>query len=408
MAEDYSSAITIEEIGPGGRSVVLTGSALPIAESATWGQSQKVVTKWFPGNGTDAVQQVLGARLAPGSYSGHWSRQLLGRSPVRYADGTGSEIQVVEPYALREIFEDLAARGRLIRMTFEVETTTARLGGPPVEDSMRVVREGRISGFVARVQSHAEISWDLTVEWKGKGPASTRIAPVRDDSDLARAVNAYLRASDTYTSAIQGALRNPLKATPTVLTLGRAQALLDTPGRVVDRVQAVVRSNVNAMRDATTIGFRAATLPLAIYAGAVSLVKSTASECARGADDIVNTPSETFSRDDDVASQARAYVIAMNEAAAMERLGETSTDTARAIEPRLATYDNRGANGGSSVARIRGMHVAKAGETLSAISLRWYGTIDRDLDIARANKLPWDTVTVPAGTPLVIPVVGGA
>jgi nucleoid-associated protein YgaU len=48
--------------------------------------------------------------------------------------------------------------------------------------------------------------------------------------------------------------------------------------------------------------------------------------------------------------------------------------------------------------------VVKQGDTMSAIALKWYGDTSLGIEICKANKLPWHTVT-PGKSTLVIPAI---
>ena len=393
----YAAAMTIEELNPGGLRIRLQGSALPLITGATWTTAQKVVTKWLPGNGVDAVQQSLGARVMPSQFSGSWHSTLLNRSPVVVLDGaTGAETALVTPYRVREVFEGVLKRGSLLRVIFEVTGSTIRAGSSsPRPEDMRIVRVGRMSSFSTPIQRHSDIDWTMDFDWKGTGGEIARVDQSNDEADIARAVNTLLRATDTYVDAIAGAVRNPLTGYSSPVTIGRLQTLVAAPSKAVDRFKRALVQNSNSLKDATKLATDVARglTPRSLRSAAKQLSREIVFDSAESIRDVARIPFESRSTQDDLAAQIRAHVIAEREANAIEALGRIAQDTDQTI----------GGNPGSR--GTLGVHVVRAGQTMITISVIWYKSADYAGEICRANRLPWGIVAPPVGTALVIPVV---
>src|SRR5208283_5301007 len=93
---------------------------------------------WYPGNGDEATQQVLGPQELPSRWNGEWNRTRLGRQPALYSDETGSQITMVDPTDLRDVIESITRAGRRLRVVWGVTSDT---GDPSATGTL--TREGR-------------------------------------------------------------------------------------------------------------------------------------------------------------------------------------------------------------------------------------------------------------------------
>src|SRR3954466_4299054 len=134
-----SSSLTIEELTGERRKLELRGPGLPL-KGAGWEGSQNVKTTWYPGNGIEATQQVLGPKEEPSEWEGEWNRTRLGRTPCLFTDGAGTPTKVTAPSFLIDLMDDIRIRGTKLRVTW---TVVDESGTPRASK----VREGRLEKF---------------------------------------------------------------------------------------------------------------------------------------------------------------------------------------------------------------------------------------------------------------------
>src|ERR1700722_1773414 len=114
------SVITIAETsGTQARRVSLIGSALP-DWGASWKTSQKVVTDWYPGNGTTATQQVLGPREMPSTWEGQWRRNMMVRAPSSFGSAAQTDQPCATPATLRDFLDLVFFQGARLQVTWTV------------------------------------------------------------------------------------------------------------------------------------------------------------------------------------------------------------------------------------------------------------------------------------------------
>jgi hypothetical protein len=161
------SSISIEELEPttpGGRprKLILVGPALPLQGGIDWAGDTKLVTTWYPGNGVEASQQVLGAVEMPSQWSGEWRRAMMGRAPTTYYDETGTRRGIIDPMDLWSVLDDFRISAARLRVTWSIrgrELVGTREVGSDRPVDFQVVREGRLKMLKVQPLTETEIPW---------------------------------------------------------------------------------------------------------------------------------------------------------------------------------------------------------------------------------------------------------
>lgn len=389
------------------RSVELRGGGLPMWGSA-WEGDSDVVTTWYPGNGIEATQQVLGPKEMPSTWTGQWNLNVLAGEPCVYTDESNVDSYVSSPQFLMELFDDLRIRGRRLRVSFIAQSAVAAGTG-------RIVREGRLKRFKTSVQDLALLDWEVEFHWLGRGGTSQKVTQTRDD-----ALPSNVAALAVAAQAMQDAISVAQSTNPKVLnsatkfTLGQIEAFAAAPGKLAEGLQ---RSVSHVLSQAQQLGNALTTLknsPYAVANSAVGIASQTVEVANQFQDQISRTPPELYSTRNGVSDIARSFNhfgSLGDSAIEMARAAQALEDKARAQASAQARAGTRAqasvkvTTSGGAAFDIIAVHVTKSGETSESLSLKYYLTPDHALDILKANRLPWYAVIFKPGTPLVIPAL---
>lgn len=419
----YGSTLTVEELtAPRGadglrpRRLTLVGSALPF-QGARWGGENALTTTWYPGNGEEATQQILGPREAPSSWEGVWRRTLLGRAPVPYWDERGLYNTLVQPDVLRDVFESILRGGARLRVTWTVAGAVA--DGDPRYSTLRnvqkqIVREGRAKSWAFPHDRHTDIEWSVEFHWVSRGRSVASVASGRDETDplqLAAALESNLNATraelDTRQRTLPGASD---KAVPRV-TLGQFEQLAKAPSTLARVYARKLTQLTSSFKQAGQIVNTFARQPFEVANVAVDTAHNAVSVANEFVDQMGRLPLEAQ------ATKARAAAL-VRAAQGFGRQTETAVLAARRwrdaqakLERAAVRFASRGPGGqphaqaskGHVRAQVLAVHVVRDGETPTRLSMRYYGTPDRAADILRANRLPLSLARLPRGRVLFIP-----
>lgn len=411
----YSSTITIEELtgtaqgGP--RRVILRGPSMPFM-GAEWSAGNNVVTTFYPGNPVGS-QQMLGPREMPSAWQGEWNRTLLGKSPVIYRDETESDFLITRPDLVWDVLEDIFRKGALLRVTWS--THGAEMVGD-FDKTLRVinsdrVRDGRAKEWKFQPDRHTDIKWSITFDWLGRGGEQLRAADVREDSDLAADANGLENsiALTRFLSEMRAKSLVPdVRLSASHITLGQLEALADAPNQLVLGVTRDLTAAVNQVKRVVDLGKKIGNIPDQIRNTITDFSRNTEAIAKKFDDSATRFPCELASKDKRVGPVMRGHVY-------MQRMSEQTRVNARlarniidknkrfvadvAGQGKLVAKDTSASRAGEVVAT----YVSKEGDTPQLVSMRFYGTPDRAIDILQMNRLPWHTPTFRRGTVLIIP-----
>jgi hypothetical protein len=413
------STITIEEVetsipGKKPRKVLLAGGGLPKKGAIDWTSDLRVITSWFPGNGIDATQQVLGPTDPPSSWAGEWNRTRLGRTPCFYTDENGASRTVIDPIALWNIIEDIQRAGARLRVTWSVrgrELVGLRRSGVDRPVEVSVVREGRLKVMKLTPVMHTDIPWTMEWHWASRGPRQARVAQVQKDEDLSAATSALSTAiialDDTNPELTEA---EGLKPTPKKLTLGQLESVANLPLSLVKSMQSKLRYNLGQFQRAGLIAKKIQATPFAIENSVIDFARDSVTTSARFVDTMSRVPYEKTAKKTKIADLNRSWNYF---SAVLDRV-EGAARSASELEQKMRRTIVAGANRGSLSIRdsastragdIIAIHIAKAGDTPERVSQKYYNTPDQSESLLRANRLPLHTPFFRSGLILIIPVL---
>ncbi len=408
-----SSSITIETVGASRRVVELKGPALPHAPAA-WKGRFALATTWYQGM-PEATQQMLGPQEVPSEWEGSWHRTLMGKHPSGYTDENGLDFQITTPFFMMTVLEDIFRTGALLKVTWTTQPSRSGskiLGVRSTEagKSYSIVRFGRASTWEFPVDRVDDIGWKITFDWKGRGGSEVKVASTRqgDPSASVSALDASINdAADVLTTPSFATVNLSVLKSASQLTLGKLEALANAPLKLV---QGATRSLQKIQSDVSRVVGVANTLrtmPFAVTNALLASARNTVAVVNQTRDQFSRMPPEAYTTKRDLASLTRSAAYLGTAIDKQRVVARRAND----MEAQLNAPAYRVPGGGmNDQTRSRtthedllGVHVVKAGETPQSVSLKWYGASGHALDILKANKLPWNQVTLNPGTVLIIP-----
>jgi hypothetical protein len=393
----YSSKISITELnGDQLRTVVLQGASLPLM-GTDWAGEQKVSTTWYPGNGDEATQQVLGPREVPSHWHGNWKRTLMGRTDSvaqsgALSTGFGVLSNINQPWVLRDLLEDIFRAGTRLGVTWSVSSGGSSLAPevsefsfPPVdfEDiDTKIYREGRARTWKFAHDRAQDIRWEVEFDWLGRGRSQQKVTATRDDSASA-AVDALGSATDALSSLI-------------VPPLDPFSSFLRS-----------IQRSVSALKGLVDTAKKFETVPLDIAGQIIDTARDVTAVCNQTIDSFGQQPPELSALKRKATDIGRAIEHFGQVSSASSLVSRSAATVVQKIGPRLAVSSLTGRLSPQDVNAVQSdvlaVYVTRFGDTPMRVSNQFYGTPDHSVDILRANRLPWYQPTLPAGQVLIIP-----
>jgi hypothetical protein len=418
----YGSTMTIEELTPPAagktpRRVVLTGSGLP-KRGADWAVEQVVITTWYPGNGDEGTQQVLGPKETPSSWEGVWRRTMLGTTPVQFRDVTGQELQLVDPMTIREVFEDICRQGQRLRVTWTVSGVTL-LGtysnGRKRDEEFKILREGRLKTFSAPIDRHTDINWKMEFDWVSRGKKQEKVARPTDDQDQAYIANSMISAQQATLKTITEKFGILGKGAQSA-TIGDFVDLVEAPAKIVQNQLAAftdsLNSNIQQVQEVSTL---AKTLnesnPLTVTNSLIAFGRGTVKTAKAFGDSVGRVPVELMTTKpgsvSSVLTKGRVFYAISDDSDNEKRAGVALQASIRAQTMNVANRAEVAYEDSRSTKQndILAVFVAREGDTPEMVSIRFYKVPDRAQDILRVNRLSWYTPKFAGGQILVIPAL---
>lgn len=399
MATADVSTLTIRELTGLKREVVLRGPSLPF-QGAPWGGQLRVVTTWYPGNAMEATQHVLGPMEKSSSWEGVWRTTQMFRTPVFYSEGGGSPSQLVRPFTLMDILEDVFRQGQRLSVEWQNKT-------PGDTEQRRIVREGRCVDWEFKPDRSDDIYWSIEFDWASRGARQQKVLNRRTENLQASMQSVYQAAAEagaalSTLSLVSSNKKLPLSADQ--FSLGDLENLLNYP---TDLMQSFSRKALYLESQFQKIGDmvdKVRRIPSAIANQALDVATNAINIANQFADQMSRRPPEA-----NLASQKTASLVqAVN--ATSELYAAFGTMRDRAAEVRKQVLEAKDDQGDILAVHITRGAVTyevdgetKSGEALTAISQIYYSTVDHAADIAKANGLPLNQGFVERGTVLIIP-----
>jgi DNA-binding CsgD family transcriptional regulator len=433
------SVITIAETsGTQARRVSLIGSALP-DWGASWKTSQKVVTDWYPGNGTTATQQVLGPREMPSTWGGQWRRNMMVRAPSLMGSAESSDQPVATPATLRDFLDLMFFQGARLQVTWTVDKEEVDpVSGDVAAYQFQLVRTGRATEWDFPHDDIDDIHWSIKFDWDGRGgqqqiAASTRDADV---STLGSAVIGGINDTMTLTSPtaaffstgiglsgslggsfgfgiVGGGSGNPagIGFGATAATLGRLETVSPALLTSVATLNANLLQIQNRYQQASVLANKLQTTPIMQTQNVVAMCTTTIVAANNFRQALSAVP---FELDVQVGSsladmlRAAKYVADLMLSAAA--LANVAQDTRTKALPRISSNPGGGRVSGQQTAAMTAagliaVYTARAGDTPQWIARKFYGSAEQALFLMRANHLPWGIPSFVGGDVLIIPAL---
>ncbi len=397
MADTPGSIVTIEEITGQLRVLELRGPALP-KRGASYEGEQRLVTTWYPGNPFEATQQVMGDSLAPSDWEGIWTTtRMVGTPSLFYETQGGAPLVITRASTMRDIVEDIAGAGALLRVTWATG------------DGRRVLRLGRISTYKFPHDRMDDIGWRVTFVWTSRGTGQARVLSVRNED-----VDASLRDLAGTLNDLQGQLQaaaivasNPrLPGSASDFTLGDLEALAEEPKLFTASLLRVTTSFSNRVGRLGVLVEDVVQTPDELRGQVLDTVHQISGTMARTQAELGRTaPERLTTRPGHASSLAQAVLFFGRVARLSGRVAGSSGNAEQVVRKRqLAASSRTDRLDKAGVQDAVKTYRSKAGDTFASISIKFYGLPDGAATIARANHFPGYQVAPGPGVVLLIPI----
>jgi hypothetical protein len=432
------SVITIAEIsGNQGRRVSLIGPSLP-SWGASWKTTQKVVTDWYPGNGTTATQQVLGPREMPSTWEGQWRRNMMLRAPSTFGSAAQTDQLVATPATLRDFLDLVFFQGARLQVTWTVTKEEIDSQGNVSAYQFQTIRTGRATEWDFPHDDIDDIHWSIKFDWDGRGgtqqvAASTRdtdvatlgsavVSGITDAMTLTQTTSAFFSVSVGLSQSqggsfgfgvVSGGSGNPagIPLAATATTLGRLETVSPKLLAAVATFNQNLLQIQNRYNQATAIANKLSTTPIAQSQNVVAMCTTTIVTCSNFRQALDAVP---FELDVQAGSSLADMIRAAKFVADLLTQAQTLEDTAQATRtkalPRISSNPGGGIVSGQqtnamTAAGLIAVYTTKAGDTPQEIARQYYGSAEQALFLLRANHLPWGLATFVGGDVLLVPAL---
>lgn len=406
------SELVIRELAGQKRAIRLRGAALPKQGAAQWGGKQRLVTTWYPGNGSQATQQVLGPVESQTVLSGVWNTTRLYRLPALFEPTPGSHLPVAFADGLREIVEDFLRGGTLLQVLW-INAEAATFGGRSIQ------RIGRASDWNFNYQRMDDMEWSITFEWTGRGLGQQKVTQFRDDATSSTNI-ALLQAiiqsvgEATDKTKIQLSKRT-IPNSANKFSLEQLGQILDAPGKLMkDFTQSMNRLS-NRVKTLGDLINKAKGLPYELATQVIDACTTAVVSANHFRDAITRTPPEKYTTQASLAALTRAAAYTKGGIDAADQVASSMYAQQAAIRARVDVRRTSGPNGKALPPRantpsvLNGQklqvqtYLVRKGDTLASISQKFYGVVEGAYGIAFSNGLSLKTIAPPTGKVLIIP-----
>jgi len=380
---------------------------------ADWSGDGRILTTWYPGNGTEASQQNLGPQDMPSAWSGEWNRTRMGRAPSYYFDEYGAMSLVVDPHVLWGNLDAIRIAGARLRVTWSVRgrsvTGSPKTGSDSPVD-FNLVREGRIKVLKISPDRLTDMKWNMELHWMSRGGTQDKISNVRRDDDISKAVTAVSSSigalNDLLAIRTQAIIDSKL-ASVTTLSLGQLEAMANAPLKAVNAALSKLRYNLGQLNRVASLAKKLATTPAAVANSVLDFARDTQAVANDFVDSMGRTPIELQTNKQKVADLVRASKYFGNITDGMNDTAKQSSDLDIRMRQALVAGANRGSlavkDASTKQNDIMAVYVCKTGDTPQRVSLKYYGNPDQGDAILKANRRPLYTPFFRPGLILVIP-----
>lgn len=398
-----ASSLLLEEQTGIKRSLELRGNGLP-HHWAAFPVEQRVVTKWNPGNGGEATQQVLGPREGSPEWEGEWNTTLLVSAPALYSERGGLQQKVARARTLVNLVEAIVRGGALVKLTWTEDDS----------GQLPIVRLGRPTKLEPAYRSNDDVRWRLTWEWKGRGPTAKRVANFKKDGQLSSTkkvqdelANVTAELSNQKIAQAFGSI--PFSASNS--TLGQLEAFVDGIKGFTKGFANQITLLGSRIKEIGDLAASVESLPADVaqqFADACANVKA---DCADFADAVSRRGPEAYAAFDQSASVktlvagsksfGSAHQAAMQAAAA-------AVEAQRAVLLKSGQQPGSTGGAGKPSPQVLAIVVARAGDTFASIAKAKLGNGQLGPAVAKASGYPAFALGPTVGELVVVPEVAAA
>lgn len=417
-----STIIIQEKTAPPGkqrRTIWLVGPSLPHM-GAEWSGENNLTTTWYPGNGVEGTQQLLGPKEMPSSWTGMWKRTLMGKSPVRYLTPEGDLQDIIQPFVLMQTIEDIARGGARLAVTWVIQSSVSNgpqlPGGFPLSaittEDFKILREGRLKSWKFPIDRHTDIGWTLEFHWVSRGGVQDKAVNLDKDAGKASTTGALQSTMQACLDATKDAKANNsnknISNSANNLTLGKLEQLANAPLKALNDAERGLTQQLNNIKQATAIINKVVNTPEALANSISQFAKNTRAIANQVGDNLGMTPAEKLTTKQQAVAVIQAYVYFADKKDKYAMASRAATSTVFANKPSKLQNANRDTLTVSDSATTRqtdvvAVHICKAGDTPGSVSYKYYKNSDHGVDILRANRMAWHTPTFETGKIIIIP-----
>lgn len=409
----YSSEITIEEVsGTKGRKVTLRGPSLP-HKGVTWGSNNRIPTTWYPGNPTEATQQILGPTEAPTTFEGTWRRTMMGKAPALYSETGGtagfSEVNITTPWVLKELLESICREGARLRVTWTSQSSL-------IDGKIyTLVREGRASTITFTHDTESDIMWKIEWTWMNRGVSQQQVVALRGTDAVSEATELVTMLNDIATNFETDVVINfnnqskkKGQGVPN-LTFSQLNAIADYPNSVVNQFTRDCAKIGKDFQNAVDLVNKVTGIPGQLQNTVKQSMKNTSTIVKQYKQKITGQPAEESTQTNSASDIARTSTFFGQSVHQAEDLNKK---VASVMGKFLEQFSRSGPGGaqvqsqqtqGTNVATVQKLYVAVQGDTPISVSIKFFSNSNMALAILQANSLPWTTTFFDPGKILIIP-----
>jgi hypothetical protein len=399
VLELHASSLWIEEmlgleLRPG-RAVKLIGPALPL-RGAAWETMMRLVTTWYPGNGVEATQHVLGPMEMPSAWEGIWrTTQMVGAPSLFFQDAASqASQQIARASSLRDLLDDIFRGGPLLRVIW-------------AQGNRKIVRYGRAERWAFPHDRMDDIRWQVSFQWVSRGRKQKRAVTLRREKTNEAQTALFLEALSQIAAVDLAKLKSidkTLLGSASAFTLGDLEGLLDAPLGFMTQFKSLATQLTSRFQDLAGLLEKAAQLPGTLSNQLLDVATNFAFAFTQASDELGRIPAELQAgQDARLASLLRAQSYFGKGQSQADFVAAAAVEVARRARRRRSNLLAQASANNATPADMLAVHLAKEGETFASISQLYYSTPDHGGEIAKANGLPAYQIAPQPGTPLIIP-----
>jgi len=337
-----ASSFTLKELSGQGRTVRLTGRALPYPPYTLSG-TMRLDTTWYPGN-PEATIQFFGAAEDETTINGYWKDRF-----IKPGGGDESSPATIDGEPVADVFDlvkkvdDIRRQGQLLEVTWD-----------------ETLRHGAISKFEQKWNRRQDVEWSITFVWISQGEGTVP-AVFPQAATLGDLRSTFV----DQVTALEEIAIPPLPAPATLMD--KINAALDKLSTAVDAIGDAIAAQINGLLSPLQTAQRAQGIMNSIIADAGQLIVS------------LEVPAATL------LSLPSGVAATLGEVATMANFSRNLIAGAREMQHRAT--EERARISQNTTAPLIVPYRVRDGEDLRTIAMRYYGNANAWRALALFNQL---------------------